>query len=158
MNIEERLDRIELKLSEVIAAVNEFAIRIGTMRPWDLAEPDDAPPDRDPYLVPGAPCEVWYEGGYDKREILYFSHHDEDGVPRFCTKAHNLGGGPFSGHYYRVFGTIWDHAPEWAEAAVVWTVGEIDFFSKENMAIAERHHRQYPKTTLHRRPAWARSE
>jgi hypothetical protein len=68
-------------------------------------------PDPDPYLVPGAACEMWDE---DKRyrQLMYYVG-EINGEKMFKPTTNYVAF--FNHSHYRVLGTVWDHAPDWAE-------------------------------------------
>ena len=136
-------------------------------------ELDPPAPERDPYLVPGAVCEVWDDGG--DTSLRYFSEYNHKGYPCFVFR-HGLigivGVGGFGYEHYRVIGTPWDHAPDEAEWVAtdrdghiyfhetkpeiesgVWVVNE-PICSAGYDAAVESGEVDWT-TTLRRRPKWA---
>ena len=89
-------------------------------------ELDPPAPERDPYLVPSAVCEVW---DLNESEIIgYFSLYDYEGRPRFVFRKNMIGDGGIEYQHYRVIGTPWDHAPDEAEWVATDQNGKIYFY------------------------------
>jgi len=91
-------------------------------------ELDPPAPERDPYLVPGAICEVWNDDG--DTTLRCFSEYNHKGYPRFVLRRGLIGVGDsgFFYHHYRVIGTPWDHAPDEAEWVATDKKGRIYFY------------------------------
>lgn len=134
-----------------------------------MDEPATEAPERDPYLVPGVPCEVWNDGD-SPRWLYYFSAFDSVGMPNF--KGSMVDSYSMYFDHYRVLGTVWDHAPEWAEWVATDADGEVRAHKKEP-TITDKYEKDFwgsgdtalivsiadPsdwKASLRRRPAWAR--
>lgn len=84
-------------------------------------------PERDPYLVPDAPCEVWEDGD---KQLRYFAEYGPDGDLRFkISTERDVNGRTWSN--YRVLGTVWDYAPDWAEWVAIGPYGANVFFETE---------------------------
>ena len=131
-----------------------------------MDEPATEAPERDPYLVPGVPCEVWNDGD-SPRWLYYFSAFDSVGMPNF--KGSMVDSYSMYFDHYRVLGTVWDHAPEWAEWVATDENGRIYFYDVRPELFASvwiSVGRELPftytpdpadwKNSLRRRPAWAR--
>jgi len=133
-------------------------------------ELDPPAPERDPYLVPGARCEVWNDGG--KASLKYFSEYTHKGDPHFIFRQGLVGDGGLRYQHYRVIGTPWDHAPEKAEWVATDQDGRIYFYKTKPEAVSGMWEVCIPicpagydaavesgkvdwTTTLRRRPAWA---
>lgn len=126
-------------------------------------------PKSDPYLVPGVPCETIT---HTKTVLRYFSFYSHEGSPVFCVDKENVGDkGDFTAQIpesYRVLGTVWDHAPEWAEWVATDESGQTYFYESEPEinGVEWRTNARMShvcsadpadwKNSLRRRPEWAR--
>jgi len=137
---------------------------------WTPPQPPEEEPERDPYLVPGAICEVWNDGG--DPSLRYFSEYTHKGYPHFIFRRGLVGDSEFFYQHYRVIGTPWDHAPEKAEWVATDQDGRIYFYKTKPEAVSGMWEVCIPicpagydaavesgkvdwTTTLRRRPAWA---
>jgi len=140
-----------------------------------IAKADELDPpalERDPYLVPGAVCEVWDDG---ETLLKYFSQHDHSNKPRFVPRLDMIGYPGGRHDHYCVIGTPWDHAPDEAEWVATDQNGEIYFYKIKpdvGSSLWEMSTRTCSagydaavesgeidwRTTLRRRPEWARRD
>ena len=138
-------------------------------------ELDPPAPARDPYLVPGARCEVWADSDYANPNTFmkYFSARNNDDQPTFVNRRDVVGDLGSKHDHYRVIGTPWDHAPEKAEWVATDRDGQIHFCETKpevgyvmwdmSTAICSAGYDAAVesgevnwRTTLRRRPEWAR--
>lgn len=87
---------------------------------------------KDPYLIPGAICEVW-NARPQYIDTAYFWKYDRNGVPVFVESyyrgeldVHNI---LSSYSNYRVLNTEWTFAPDWALCSTVDQDGRITLWS-----------------------------
>jgi len=140
-------------------------------------ELDRQPSERDPYLVPGAICEVWNEDdtwNEDDICLKYFSKYDDKGHPCFVFRPGMVGDSGLGYQHYRVIATPWDHAPEKAEWVATDQDGRMYFYKTKPGVGSEGWVMSLPicsagydaavksgevdwATTLRRRPAWAKT-
>jgi len=143
---------------------------------WTPPQPPEEEPDRDPYLVPGVVCEVWYGDDANPYVFLkYFSARNDNDQPIFVNRRDLVGKLGSKQDHYRVIGTPWDHAPDEAEWIATDKSGQIFFFDAEPtlqtscwLQLSCYWDAGYDRavasgkvdwtTTLRRRPEWARRE
>lgn len=92
--------------------------------------------EKDPYLIPGQPCEISGEGGKFLRYFLDWWYGDNEHkldspMPRFYVDYHlnkktHIGIDIY--YDYRPIGTEWDFAPDWAEYIVVEKRGRVYYY------------------------------
>ena len=118
-----QIDNLEKRLSAIETTLN--------------MQHDEKPaPAPDPYLVPGVPCEVWDDGDGDSKYLAWFSCTLKTGRALFTKNLKGVGDGNLSVGFdhYRVLGTVWDHAPEWAEWVATDKCGFIAFHETQPFA------------------------
>ena len=73
---------------------------------------------KDPYLINGQICEVWFYDGKNKT-LRYFIDYDIDETPLFTNGSNNKRA--YSSYWpkYRPIGTEWDFAPNWVVCTTV---------------------------------------
>ena len=134
----------------------------------------------DPYLVPGAVCEVWDKHHFGERHIKKFYEYNFNGQPTFRNIGEAFGVTYFN---YRVLDTEWTHAPDWAVCSTVdydgrirfwntkdirltffddqWTTGDMYTHAIDNSMVCgicpdkTRYQGEAWKTSLRMRPEWA---
>jgi len=115
---------LEEKLELCKNALRDVEIEIHS---W---EKDESTNEKDPYLVPGAICEVWWDEAPKEKKLMYFVGNNFDTWRSRGVKNDSLhiclGFSVYKipdkydiDYYdkvnYRVIGTPWDYAPDWAE-------------------------------------------
>ena len=70
--------------------------------------------EKDPYLVPGAICEVWWDKAPKEKKLMYFRRYDAGNLLGFSVYKipDNYDIDYYDKVNYRVIDTPWDHAPE----------------------------------------------